>query len=137
MKFGSYLYDPDSSEGKSNGFVVIGIAAEYSIVSYENFKWYAGAGFNGASLQLEERYEIFGIPFEDIYNYTGGGFRMNTGVLWFFTGTTGLNFNLGFDSHNFTLQSVDRNGQKQDLSNIEGKLTVTGMDGTIGLVFRF
>lgn len=137
MKIGSYLYDPDSAEGKSNRFFVIGIGAEYNFINKDNFRWYGGIGINTCMLELQSDYSALGIAFSDISNYKGGGFRLNTGLLWFFARHLGLNFNLGFDSHNFKLDEFKRNGQNIDLSAIEGTLKVKGVDGTLGLVLRF
>lgn len=136
IKYGSYLYDPDSAEGKSNRFFTIGIGAEYNFISNDNFRWYGGIGINAAKLELEEEF-TFIIPVKQIATYKGPGFRINTGILWFFAGPLGLNTNIGFDSHNFTLDRLERNGQDEDLTNTEGKLTVKGVDVTIGLVVRF
>ncbi|MFI5220218.1 MAG: outer membrane beta-barrel protein [Bacteroidia bacterium] len=136
LKWGSYLYDPDSSEGKANRFYVIGFGAEYTLVNNDNFRWYLGAGFNAAGLELEEDYTFLGLPVHQVATYSGGGFRLNSGVLWFFAGPFGLNFNMGFDSHNFKLKDLEQNGQASDLSDIEGSLTVKGADFTLGLVVR-
>lgn len=137
LKIGSYIYDPDSADGKSNHFVVIGIGAEYNFINKDNFRWYGGVGFNTCLLELENDYEVLGVPVAQVDDYKGGGAKINTGILWFFASHIGLNFNLGFDSHNFTLDTHKINGQEQDLSNIDGKLTVKGVDGTLGLVLRF
>ena len=137
MKFGSYLYDPDSAEGKSNNFFVIGIGLEYNFISADNFRWYGGIGFNSASLELEENRTNLGVPVKSIGKYSGGGFRMNSGVLWFFAGALGLNANLGYDSHNFSLDDLTVNGQPQDLTYVEGTLKTSGVDLTIGLAVRF
>lgn len=136
MKWGSYLYNPDSAQGKSNKFFVIGIGLEYNFITKDNFRWYGGMGFNSASLELEENFTLLGTPVKRIMQYSGGGFRMNSGVLWFFGTTLGLNANLGYDSHNFKLDSVEDNGQAWNLSNVNGTLNVRGMDLTIGLVLR-
>lgn len=136
LKWGSYLYDPDSSDGKANRFFVIGIGAEYTLVNRDNFRWYIGAGFNASELELEENYKFLGLPVHQVANYSGGGFRINTGVLWFIIGPLGLNFNAGYDSHNFSLTDLEQNGQNVDLTNYDGKLTVKGADFTLGLVIR-
>jgi hypothetical protein len=136
IKFGSYLYDPDSAEGKSNRFFVMGPHAEFNLTAKENFRWYIGAGFNMAALELQEdRDEV--IPTTYISNYTGAGVRINTGLLWFFADPVGLHFNLAFDSHAFKLKKYSVNGNEVDLENIEGKLHVKGGDMVLGLVFRF
>jgi len=136
IKWGSYLYDPDSSDGKSNRFFVLGIGAEYTLVNRDNFRWYLGAGFNAAGLELEENYTSFGIPINQVATYSGSGVRINSGLLWFFAGKLGLNFNMGFDSHNFSLKDLEHNGQAFDLTNYEGKLNVKGADFTLGLLVR-
>ena len=71
------------------------------------------------------------------YRYNGPGLRLNTGVLVFLTGTVGLHFNLGYDSHYFTLREQEINGQLRSLDGFEATLFVRGVDGIIGLVFRF
>lgn len=136
VKFGSYLYDPDSAEGKSNRFFVIGPHAEFNIIAKENFRWYLGAGFNMAALELQEdRDEVISTRY--ISKYAGAGVRINTGILWFFADPIGLHFNMAFDSHAFKLKNYSVNGNEVDLDNVEGKLTVKGADMVLGLVFRF
>ncbi len=136
MKFGSYVYEPDSAEGKSNRFFVFGIAGEYTIVNKENFRWYTGFGIHTASLVLEETSDDAIIKRTEEWTYRGGGIRLNTGVLIYLGEVGGLNFNLGLDTHNFTLEEYEQNGAKQDLSKIDAKLKLSGLDGTIGLVLR-
>ena len=136
MKFGSYVYEPDSAEGKSNRFFVFGIAGEYTIVNKEDFRWYVGLGFHTASLILEEQSEDVILQKEEEWSYSGGGIRLNTGVLIYLGKSIGLNFNLGLDTHNFNLDKYVLNDKKQDLSNIEATLKLSGLDGTIGLVYR-
>ena len=136
MKFGSYLYEPDSAEGKSNRFFVFGIAGEYTIVNKENFRWYAGFGINTASLVLQQTSEDAVVEKKEEWTYNGGGIRLNSGVLIYLGDVVGLNFNLGFDTHNFTLEEYEQIGAKQDLSKIDAKLKLSGLDGTIGLVLR-
>ncbi len=136
IKFGSYIYDPDSAEGKSNRFFVIGPHAEFNMIAMENFRWYLGAGFNMASLELQEdKDEVISTRY--ISRYAGAGVRINTGILWFFADPIGLHFNMAFDSHAFKLKNYSVNGNEADLDNIEGKLTVKGADMVLGLVFRF
>ena len=137
LKIGSYLYDPDSAEGKSNRFLVIGPSVEYNFITKDDFRWYGGLGFNGAFLDLEEEYELNGALVHEIARYTGPGFRLNAGVLIFLSELIGLNFNLGYDSHHFTLKELEVNGQLQSLDNFKATLNVKGVDGTIGLVLRF
>lgn len=136
IKFGSYLYDPDSAKGKSNRFLVIGPHAEFNLIAKENFRWYLGAGFNWAALELQEdKNEIISTRY--ISKYAGGGVRLNSGILWFFTHPLGLHFNIAFDSHAFKLKNYSVNGNEVSLDDIEGKLTVKGADIVLGLVFRF
>lgn len=136
LKFGSYLYDPDSAEGKSNRFVVLGLNGEYNLVSMDNFRWYLGLGIHGTSLLLEENYSLGSIKYKDESTYGGAGIKLNTGVLIYILGPLGFNFNLGYDSHSFTLNKLERNGQEINLDNFEGKLKTRGLDGTLGLVVR-
>ena len=136
FKLGSYLYDPDSAEGKANIFFSAGIGAEYTFISAETFRLYGGVGFNSTALALEEDAVVLGIPVTTRAVYRGGGAKINCGVMWFFGGPFGLNANLGLDTHNFTLKSFEQNGQEWDLSNFDGKLTVKGVDVALGLVVR-
>lgn len=133
IKLGSYLYDPDSAEGKSNRFFVIGPHLEYNLVTKENLRWYIGAGFNLAELELQEDIQdVFST--RHISKYAGAGLRFNSGILWFFTNPLGLHFNIAFDIHAFKLKNYSVN--EVDLENIEGKLNVKGADIVLGLVFR-
>jgi hypothetical protein len=136
MKFGSYLYEPDSSEGKSNRFFVFGIAGEYTLVNEEDFRWYAGFGIHAASLVLEEKSDDAVEYKEEVWSYSGGGIRLNTGVIIYLGDVVGLNFNLGLDTHNLNLKEYSKNSNKEDLSNVDATLKLAGLDGTIGVVFR-
>ncbi|MBK9639195.1 MAG: outer membrane beta-barrel protein [Bacteroidetes bacterium] len=136
MKFGSYVYERDSAEGKSNRFFVFGIAGEYTIVNKDNFRWYTGFGIHTASLVLEEKSDDAIEYKEEEWTYSGGGIRLNTGVLIYLGDVVGLNFNLGLDTHNFKLKEYIKNSNKEDLSKIDAKLKLSGLDGTIGLVLR-
>ncbi|MBK9639197.1 MAG: outer membrane beta-barrel protein [Bacteroidetes bacterium] len=134
-EFGTYLYENDVTEGNSNRFFVFGIAGEYNILNDDYFRWYAGLGLHTASLVLEETNEYASIEKEE-WTYRGGGMRINTGVLLYIGEVGGFNFNLGYDTHNLTLDEYVQNGTKQDMSKIDGKLKISGLDGTIGLVLR-
>lgn len=135
FKFGRYLYEPDSAAGKSNRFAVIGFAAEYVFVARDKFRWYGGLGINSCSLILEETDDI--TDDKTTLTYSGGGFRMNTGIMVKLIGGFGLNFNLGYDGHNFRLQNYEINSQDQSLENIEARLRVSGLDGTLGVFYKF
>jgi hypothetical protein len=136
LKMGSYLYDPDSAEGRSNWFFVIGPGAEYNLMRTDRFRWYLGFGLNAAFLELEENFDVLGVPVQEIARYGGRGVRLNTGVLIFLGSAFGLNFNLGYDQHRFVLREFERNGTLQDLDLFEAVLNVQGADATLGLVVR-
>lgn len=135
FKFGSYLYEPDSSRGKSNQFVVAGVAFEYSLIARERIRWYGGVGINGCNLVLEETDDLTDV--KSTLTYSGAGFRFNTGILVFLFKGFGLNFNLGYDAHNFKLQQFKSDGVEQSLKNFEQTLRVAGLDGSLGAVIRF
>ncbi len=137
MKYGSYLYDPDSADGRSNAYYVIGSGAEFNIKNEEDFRWYAGAGVNFSGLMLEETNQPDKAIDKENWNYSGFGFRFNTGVLIYIVGDLGLNFNLGFDSHAFKLRKYKQDGNEIDLDDFDAKLKLYGVDGTVGLVYRF
>jgi hypothetical protein len=92
-------------------------------------------GFNRGLLTI--RQEIPSINFEDEATYSGGGFKMNSGLLVYLGDSPfGFNFNLGYVKHTFNLDTYTQNGSSQDLSNIDGELIASGVDMTFGLVFR-
>ena len=134
LKFGSYLYDPDSAEGKSNGFSVIGIAAEYSLIARENVRWYLGLGLNSAGLETRET--DLRTQLTSIATYRGGGWKLSTGAILFFSNHLGVHFQLGLDSHDFTLQQFKLDNQSFNLENFNGRLETVGLDGLVGLVIR-
>lgn len=134
LKFGSYLYEPDSAEGKSNGFAVIALTAEYSLIAREKFRWYVSFGLNTARLRLRETNTFTQVMTEA--DYGGGGYRLATGALVFFSRRLGLNVHLGLDSHNFKLDTFRIDGQAQNLNGFTGTLETGGLDGGIGLVVR-
>lgn len=134
LKFGSYLYEPDSAEGKSNGFAVIALTAEYSLIAREQFRWYVSLGLNTARLRLRETNTLTQVVTEA--DYGGGGYRLATGTLVFFSSRLGLNVHLGMDSHNFKLDAFRIDGQAQNLNGFTGTLETGGLDGGIGLVVR-
>lgn len=135
LKFGSYLYDPsDSSTTKSNNFSSVGIAGEATVVSNDNFRWYVGLQFNTTNLELNEDFEN-GIVHQQ--QWRGGGTKFNTGILAYLgDGPLGLNANLGYDRHNFKLQSFTINGNDQNLDNFKATLDVRGVELNVGLVLR-
>lgn len=136
MKFGSYLYDPDEdNEGKSNVYSVLGLTGEFAIVNKPNFRWYAGLNFHTSILETSET---------DAQNdkatlrYSGGGLKLNTGTLFYFGDSNfGLNFNLGFDNHKFSLREYTINSQEVDIAELNGALTAAGVDLSLGLIIRF
>lgn len=134
LKFGSYLYDPDSTDGKSNSFSVIGVAAEYSLIGRENVRWYLGLGLNSAQLETSETGLQSGIT--SIATYRGGGWKLSTGALLFFSNRLGVHFQLGVDRHDFTLKEFKQANQVISLENFSGSLKTGGVDGMIGLVVR-
>jgi hypothetical protein len=134
MKFGSYLYDPDSAEGKSNGFSVVGIAAEYSLIARENVRWYLGLCLNSAALETSET--NLQTQVTSIANYRGGGWKLSTGALLFFSNRLGVHFQLGLDRHDFDLKEFKQANQVISLENFSGRLETGGIDGLIGLVVR-
>lgn len=135
FKIGSYLYEPDSGDGKSNAFIAIGPAVEYAIVSKERFRWYAGLGINYCSLVLQETEEYTNDEY--IWTYGGAGFKLNSGVMVIFGEHFGLNFNMGWDSHNFKLKNYELNGKDVSLDNFEAELKVRGLDFGIGGMYIF
>ncbi len=135
FKIGSYLYEPDSGNGKSNAFIVIGPTAEYAFVSLERFRWYGGLGINYCSLVLQETEEL--TDDKAIWSYGGAGFKINSGVMIIFGEHFGLNFNLGWDSHNFKLKNYEFNGKDISLDNYEAKLKVGGLDFGFGATYIF
>lgn len=137
LKFGSYLYDPDSADGKSNSYIVAGIGGEFNFKNREDFRWYGGAGINFAKLVLEETNQANKAVDKEEWSYSGVGFRFNTGVLIYIIGDFGLNFNLGFDSHALKLKKYKQDGNEINLDAFDAKLNLAGVDGTIGLVYRF
>jgi hypothetical protein len=134
LKFGSYLYEPDSAEGKSNGFAVIGLTAEYSLIARDQFRWYVSLGFNTARLQLRETNSLTDVQTEA--DYAGGGYRIASGTLIFLSERLGLNIHLGIDSHRFDLDAFRIDGQAQNLNGFSGTLETGGLDGGIGLIVR-
>lgn len=134
LKFGSYLYDPDSVEGRSNGFSVLGIAAEYSLLARENVRWYIGLCLTSAALETRETEPITQIT--SIANYRGGGLKLSTGAILFFSDRLGVHFQLGLDRHDFNLKQFKFDNQSIDLENFNGRLEAGGIDGLIGLVIR-
>ena len=53
-----------------------------------------------------------------MWTYSGGGFRMNTGLMVFLVGGFGLNFNLGYDGHNFKLVIFNLSGDTNECIKI-------------------
>lgn len=136
MKFGSYLYDPDeNNEGKSNTYAVFGFTGEFALVNRPNFRWYTGLNLH---LSVLETSETDAQDDKATLRYSGGGLKLNTGVLFYFGDSNfGLNFNLGYDNHGFTLREYTLNSQEVDIDDLNGKLTASGVDLNLGLIMRF
>lgn len=136
-KFGSYLYDADEDNaGKSNGYAIFGIRAEFMIVQKPKFRWYLGGGFHFAGLVVEEK-DQGAFAVDNKAEYSGGGAKLNTGFIKYFSDSPfGLHFNLGYDAYNLELQSFSINGDDVDLSNYSGTLELDGVDLALGVIFR-
>ncbi|MBX7051823.1 MAG: outer membrane beta-barrel protein [Flavobacteriales bacterium] len=134
MKFGSYLYsDTTDNTGKSNKFSIIGIGAEVSLVTAEKGRVYIGAGFNSGNLSIHD----FAGGLGQETKWRGPGYRFNLGgIAYIYNGPVGVNFNIGYDKHTFDLKEYQLDGNLQNISNLIGTLTVSGIDVNLGLVFR-
>lgn len=138
FKVGSYIYDPEeNNEGKSNGYVVSGINADFSIVNRDRFRWYVGLGFNVTNLEIRERKTAGPLVLDNTFTYRGGGFKFNTGIIKYFGDSPfGVHFNIGSDNHRLVLDEVIQNGNSINISNIDGELKLRGLDFCFGLVVR-
>jgi hypothetical protein len=138
MKFGSYLYDQtQDNTGKSNRLGVFGLAAEFTIVNRENFRWFTGIGFTGAKLAMYEKHTSTSGGEEFSMKWGGGGFRWNTGIIKYFGDSPiGFFYNIGYDSHNFDLKELTSTNTLPSDFAFSGKLLVKGVDTHIGLVAR-
>jgi len=138
MKFGKYLQDEaDKNAGNSNKFTIIGLGFEGTLLSNEDSRVFIGAGFNSGSLEMRDESTSGTTTYTEVAKWKGGGFRVNVGTLFFIAnGPIGFNLNLGYDQHTFKLDSFTRDGDTQDISNIEGTLKVGGVELNAGLVFR-
>jgi len=138
LKFGSYLYAPEDEAGKSNKFTIIGIGAEFLLVDAEGTRIYAGLGVNSGRLEMkEEKLDFFTGVYTETAKWSGPGYKLNLGICHYFAdGPVALNFNLGYDSHNFNLDSVTRGGTDFDLTNFDGNLKLGGIEANIGLIVR-
>ncbi len=136
-KFGSYLYDAnEDNTGKSNGYAIFGIRAEFMVVDRPKFRWYLGAGFHTAGLVVEEKNQgAFSV--DNKAEYRGGGVKLNTGLIKYFGDSpVGIHFNVGYDAYNLSMESFTVNGDDVDLSNYDGNLELDGVDISLGLIFR-
>lgn len=138
LKFGSYLYDPEEdNEGKSNGYGVVGINADFNLVSRDRFRWYVGVGLNVTNLEIRERETAGPLTLDNTFTYRGGGFKVNTGFIKYFGNSPfGLHFNIGSDNHQLRLEEAIQNGNSINISNIDGELKLRGLDLSLGLVVR-
>lgn len=139
VKFGNFLYDPDDPEtqGNSNDFTTVGIAAEFTPITTNNFRIYLGVNLNSSQLNMVEGADLTGDNEIQTLKWRGGGLQLNMGFMAFFSKPVGFNFNLGFDRHRFDLKEYVREGQVQDLTGFTGAFEASGVNGTIGLVIRF
>jgi hypothetical protein len=138
MRFGKYLYDPnENNTGKSNKFNSVGIGLEGVIVNKSKFRWYAGLVFSTNKLYIEESVTDSNGTYPQSTNWKGGGASIYSGVMWYVAdGPLALNFNLARDGRSFDLKEVRRDGSSQDLTNITGRLNVSGLSFCIGAVLR-
>jgi len=140
MKFGSYLYsDSTDNTGKSNVFRVIGIGGEFTILNKPNTRLYVGLGLNTSVLEMEERIVVSGVSSTTTMRWRGPGVKLNLGFMQFFGNSPiGINFNIGWDSHNFNLKdwTYPTGTSWITLNSFDGTLKTSGIDLAFGLVFR-
>lgn len=140
MKFGSYLYsDSTDHVNKSNSFGSFGIAGEFSALNKENTRVYIGLCLNSTSLVMEEKMTVNNVHTNTTATWKGGGIKVNVGVIQYFgSSPIGVNFNLGYDSHNFDLKKWDypTGTSLVTLGSYKGTLETKGVDIALGLVFR-
>lgn len=141
MKFGRYIYDPEEDNtGKSNGFGSIGLAAEFTALNKSNTRLYLGLCVNTSWLTLHEKnIDDNGNSVTNEVNYRGPGVKLNAGFIQFFGNSPiGINTNIGYDTHNFEIHSVNAtsNGNTNSINGFSGKLKTSGFDIALGLIFR-
>lgn len=141
FKFGRYLYGTlDSTSNityRANHFTIVGIGAEFAIVSRPGFRWYTGLGINTAGLFIEEEQQNGTRRDRFSLMMRGGGFRLNTGIIAFFGKLPlGFQYQMGYDSHNFNLKAFSINYTNGNLQNISSTLRTAGIDLHFGLVLR-
>ncbi len=136
MKFGSYLYsDSTDNTGKSNVFRVIGIAGEFTVLNKPNTRLYVGLGLNTTVLEMEEKIVVSNISTVHTMRWRGPGAKLNLGFMQYFgSSPIGINFNIGWDSHNFDLKNW--NYPTGWNFTYDGSLRTSGIDLALGLVFR-
>ena len=122
---GSYL---DSSATRSNSFFIGGLAPRVYIVNKDRFNWWGGLEAGLATLVIDD-IDSFGNDFQ--YTFSGGHFRLCSGINYYFGGLVGMQFNMKFAGYNLPLRDIE-----PDVGDFDSLLKVKGMELGLGLMFK-
>jgi hypothetical protein len=136
LRTGKYIENPDNAQAAGNKVSVLSFALRLYPVNKDKFTWYVGTTIGTSRLEINRVY-TFGTTFPARFKLSSPHMGFETGFNWYFSQYIGMNFGLGYSSHNFLLKEYYFNGNKQDISNYENRLKTRGLHLNIGLSLRF
>jgi hypothetical protein len=135
MRNGSYIEDPENTQNKGNKVSVVGLGLRGYLVNKDKVAWYAETTFGGSNLTMNKELTfIITIPYQ--YKFRGSHFGVGTGLNWYFANNLGMNFEFGYTTQKYTMTDYTLNGEKQDLTNWDNRLTSAGVHFNLGFVFH-
>jgi hypothetical protein len=127
---GSYL---DSSATRSNSFFIGGLAPRFYAINNDRFNLWVGLEAGLATLVIKDSQTNAQGDEDDVqYTFSGGHFRLATGINKYFGKTFGLQAALKYASYKLPLRDLE-----PDVNFFDSRLKVSGVELYIGAVFKF
>jgi hypothetical protein len=133
---GKYIEDPENAQAAGNKISMMAFALRFYPVNKDKFTWFVGTTIGTSRLEINRVY-TFLVAIPARFKLNSPHLGLETGFNWYFSKNVGMNFGLGYSSHNFLLKEYYLNGNKQDISNYENRLETKGVHVNIGLSLRF
>lgn len=132
---GSYIEDPENAEADGNSVGIFSLGFRLYPINKDKFAMYFGLNFGGSNLEINRKYTFITTSAHH-YEWSSPHFSSELGFNWYFGKGVGMNFNLGYSSHNYNLKKYTINGNQQDLTNQKHTFLTKGVHIGIGLAVR-
>lgn len=135
LGIGAYMEDPENASAAGNRISTYALSLRLYPVNKDKFVWYFGADIGGSRLTINRVITfIVAIPVQ--YKWKSPHYRFDTGFNWYFTDRIGMNFGIGYSTHNFLMTYYEIDGEEQDLTNWTNRLKTKGVHLNLGLAFH-